>query len=744
MIVKLLPRDVVLFVGAAVLASSLVPVCSAEPAAPNDTIQADVLVYAATPSGVMAAIAAARHGQSVALLDETNHVGGVVSGGLVATDIGDRETVGGLADEFFKRIARFYLTKYGKDSRQVAQCRNGIKFEPHVAEQIFGQMLTEQAKIRVWKRHRIQSVVLDGGQIAALLADDLAKNQPRRFEAKEFIDASYTGDLMALTRVPYRVGRESRQDYGETYAGIRGGPPGVAGAGDHRTQAYNYRVSLTMRKEDRVLFPKPEHYDPQPWRETYGVRIRSRNIERFFDLFTSQDPIAKCQPNDKLDTNWCDLMGGSEGYAEGDWETRKRIEERHRDYFLSLLYYLQNDPELPEKFRADAQNWGLPKDEFVDNGHFPHQIYVRESRRMLGRYVLRESDLTTDRYKPDGICAGSYGIDCHWVQLLLHEGQLIRDQNAGCALRPYDIPYACLTPFEPGNLLVPVCLSTTHVAYCSVRMEPVYMMLGHAAGDAAHLAIAGKTSVQKVDVPQLRKLLEQEGAVLDAGYLPPVQITWTPEHPLPGQPVKFKAAAGKLKAPIKNLWWDVEGSGKATGSGTSLEHTFTLEKVHSVSLLVEDQAGRRRLVEAQVPVGRAMRRDVTLDDEDADRFGRWDRTLPDVKTGPGAHRTSMRGGKPSAARIRFPLSVPWSGRYLVCLGFRPAKDQATAAAIVIRHAEGATRSTVDQRREATPFPFVSLGEFRFRSGNPGYLDVSNADADGRVAIDAVRLVWLGE
>ena len=270
---------------------------------------------------------------------------------------------------------------------------------------------------------------------------------------------------------------------------------------------------------------------------TYGDRIKRGGVERFADLYVNAK--YKAGPNDKFDTNWCDRVGNSEGYAEGDWETRARIEERQRDHTLSLFYYLQNDPELPEKFRADARKWGLPKDEFTDNGHFPHQFYIREARRMLGRSVLRENDLTQNRFKPDGVCAGSYGIDCHVVQHLIVDGKTVVEQTPHVAVNPYDIPYGCMTPHEPGNLLVPVCLSTSHVAYCSLRMEPVFMMLGQAAGDAAHLAVAGKTTVQKVDVQQLRALLRKEGAVLDAGYQPPVRVAWTPERPAVGEEVHF-------------------------------------------------------------------------------------------------------------------------------------------------------------------------------------------------------------
>ena len=473
----------------------------------------EVVVYGGTPGGVMAAVEAARHGHRVALINVSNHVGGVISGGLTNTDIGNRATMGGLAQEFIDTTVNYYRDKYGKESPQYLACKNGRKFEPHVAELTFETMLKAQPGITVWKGHRYRSVSLEGGRITALVVDDLAAKSTRTFTGDVFIDASYEGDLMAGAKVPYRVGREGAEEFGETLAGISIGPD--KGQADKRLMAYNYRVSITKRTGNRVLFPKPGHYDPEPFRARYGARILSGTIKTFGDLF-----ISKPGANDKHDANWCDLVDGSHDYPEADWETRAKIEATHRDYFLSLLWYLQNDPELPETFRTDAQQWGLPRDEFADNGHFPYQLYVREARRMVGSYVMREGDLTQNRQKPDGVCAGSYGVDCHVIQRLMIDGKLRVDRTPHISVDPYDIPYASLTPREPGNLLVPVCCSTTHVVYCSLRMEPTYMMLGHASGAAAHLAIAGRTTVQKVDTGKLREILSKEGMVLDAGSWP--------------------------------------------------------------------------------------------------------------------------------------------------------------------------------------------------------------------------------
>jgi hypothetical protein len=731
--------------------------CAASRAA--EVVTADICVYGGTPAGVMAAVAAARHGHSVALVDINAHVGGVVSGGLTASDMGDRKTVGGLADDFFKRIVKFYRDKYGADSWNFKACRDGATFEPHVAELIFEQMIKEQPRITVWKSHRYRSVTLDGdratpgSRIVALVADDVVNKVARTFKAVLFIDASYEGDLMAGARVPYRVGREGRAEYGEMLAGVSMGPKEQRGMGDHRTMAYNYRVCVTSNTVNRVLFPKPEHYDPSPFVATDGKRIKEGRATGFGSFFTTVD---KAHPNGKYDANWGDFAGNSEGYAEGDWPTRDRVAARIRDNFLSRLYYFQNDPELPEAFRNEARTWGLPKDEFADNDHWPFQLYVREARRMVGRHVLREQDLTQDRWKPDGIATGSYGVDCHVIQYLREDGRLVPEHTRHVACNNYDIPYASLVPPDVGNLLVPVCCSATHVAYCSLRMEPVYMMLGHAAGTAAHLALAGKTPAQKVDAQKLRALLLKEGAVLDAGYQPQVKLTWTPAHPKPGEKVIFKAVAGTLKEPLKNIVWDFEGNGKVSAEGERAAQVFALDKVYSVSMLVTDAVGRRRLVSAEVPVGLAAARDVTMDEFDADLFGRWNGTFPeyipglpmrysDIFIGPGIHRdVVVRGGKVAPARARFQPALPRAGRYQVCLGFRPAKFQATNTPVTIRHAGGTAKLTVDQRKETTPLPFVPLGEFQFRAGDSGFVEITNAKTDGRVALDAVRWVWLGD
>jgi hypothetical protein len=347
------------------------------------------------------------------------------------------------------------------------------------------------------------------------------------------------------------------------------------------------------------------------------------------------------------------------------------------------------------------------------------------------------------------------------VQHLFENGRLVPEHTRHVALNNYDIPYASITPPDVENLLVPVCCSATHVAYCSLRMEPVFMMLGHAAGDAAHLALSDAVSVQKVDTEKLRALLRKENAVLDAGYQPQAKISVTPAHPKPGERTVLKVIAARnadnpvRDSALRTIVWDLNGDGKVSADGERVVHEFTLEKTYAVSALVTDAAGRRRLLTTELPVGTAAARDVTVDDFDAEAFGRLDGTFPeyiaglplrysDIFTGPGIHRDVTRNGKKAPARIRFQPSIPRTGKYQICLGFRPSKTQATNVPVLIRHAAGTSKLTVNERDETTPFNFTPVGEFSFKAGDSGFVEITNSGTDGRVVIDGVRWVWLGE
>jgi len=717
---------------------------------PAPDVQADVIVYGGTPAGVTAAYAAADKGLSVAVVEINNHIGGMVSGGLVETDIGDRKTVGGAAGDFFKRIVAYYRETYGADSKQLAACRDGLMSEPSAAEKVYDQMLAEK-KVQVFKKYRLASVKMDDkGNIASFVADDLANGGQRRFSGKIFVDATYEGDLMAQAGVKSRIGREGRDEYGEASAGIAVGPD--TGKADGRYQTYNYRVSITGNPDNRVLFPKPENYDPT-WAKPFGERIKRLHLKEFSDLLIGG--AERAGPNGKYDLNWGDLAAANEGYADGDWKKRDEIANRYRDNFLSGLWYLQNDPSLPKEWLQNMQKWGLPKDEFTDTGHFPFQLYVRQARRMVGEYVLTLNDLTQNRYKPDGVCSGSYGIDCHAIREVMVDKKKVVDATPHYYVPGYDIPYATLVPKDqpgqPKNLLVPVCLSTSHVAYCSVRMEPVYMMLGQAAGNAAWLALKNNLAVQKVDVKELRDILKKEGAVLDANFQPQVKISWEPQHPKVGEKVKFTVEKGEVRDPLAQIWWDFEGNGKISATGESAETTFQHDKAYQVGLLVEDKERRRTWVSAEVPVGSAEKTDVTVDEFDAEKVGRWDGTFPknkehgpDVFMGPGMRYEAVLGEKAKGVSATFRPDLPKAGRYELCFAFRPAKDQAKTAEVTVKHAGGESEVKVDQTKETTPFPFVSLGEFQFDKGDQSSVTLRNSDSDGRLVMDGMRWVWLGE
>lgn len=721
--------------------------------AASKPIHAEVVVYGGTPGGVIAAVAAARHGHTVALVDLNNHVGGVVSGGLCASDMGDRRTVGGYSIEFFDRIVKYYTDTYGADSEQVKRSANGIRFEPHIAEKVFNDMIAGQKpRITVYSKCRYKSSTVTDGKVTSLVTDCLTDGSVKTFTGDIFIDASYEGDLMAGAKVPYTVGRESRDQYGEAIAGVGIGPD--KGKADKLLMAYNYRLCITTDPNNKIPYPKPEHYDKTKWAALYGPRIAKGKVAKVTDVWA--DPARTNGPNQKFDWNSDDMEGTSTDYPEGDWATRDKIAQIQKDYILSKIYYLQGDPELPQAWRDEAGKWGFAKDEFVDTGGFPFQLYIREARRMVGAYVLTLNDIAVDRYKPDGICAGSYGTDCHIVRRINIDGKDEVDHTLHIDLIGYDIPYGCIIPRgQPTNLLVPVCCSASHVAYCSVRMEPVYMMLGQAAGDAAHLAIVNKTSVQKVNVKELRALLLQEKALLDIGYIPPVKISFTPAHPKPGEEVQFHAVVGELKDPIKNITWDFEGTGAVGAQGADAKHTFSLEKIHHVSLVAEDRQGRLRLVEADVPVGAAKPLDVTVDDLDARMDGRWapaapvlpgirDLRLADVMYGPSASYDAVVRGKKKDGTGVFTPNLPRDGRYQVCFGYRPNPHNASNTPVTINCSGTPTKLTIDQRKKDSPFPFVSLGEFTCKAGTGSSLEIDNEGADDRIMVDAVRWVWLGE
>jgi hypothetical protein len=520
--------------------------------ATSDADSYDVVVYGGTASGVLAAIAATSEGARVVLLEPGKHVGGMVSGGLSRTDMERQEhLIGGLAGEFFTRVARHYNRSWSPASGNP----DDWTFEPHVAEDTFNSWLKE-AGTTVRLEHRVETVEKQGNRIANLKVENGIE-----IKGKVFIDASYEGDLMARSGVSYVVGREGRVEFGEPFAGRREtamfddeqiqvpvpayddeghllplmshGDPGVPGEADHKIQEYNYRVCLTSRKDNQVPFAPPANYDPNRYilAGLIWQGMHQRGMKPDFPL----SPL----PNDKYDANtpWggigTNFTGESWSYPDADYKRRQEIWDAHLNYIKGFYYFLANDPSVPQPWRDEIRKYGLPKDEFLDTDHWPHQLYVREGRRMRGEYVMKQSDLQDNRTKFDSIGMGGYNMDILNVQRIpvlvtyFPTGTKYIAMNEGymsVPVEPYQIPYRALLPLyaECTNLLVPVCVSATHVAYGSLRIESQYMLMGHAAGVAAAMAARDGCAVHQVGIQALQDKLRRQRQILATDQLSPV------------------------------------------------------------------------------------------------------------------------------------------------------------------------------------------------------------------------------
>jgi hypothetical protein len=467
----------------------------------------------------------------------------MVAGGLSNTDVARREVITGLALEFFRRAGAHYGTRpFGNPY--------AWNVEPHVAEAIINQMAA-QAKVEVFLGHRLKEqggVTRTGAKLTQIGTENGGV-----FAAKVFIDATYEGDLMAFAGVTNIVGREPQSQYGEYSAGVRDGSPkrlkaqpiraydengkllagvlprrqGAVGDGDSKTQAYNFRLCLTTEPGNRVPFTRPRHYDPARYEVLYRTAIGlSQEIgpaQAAAQIFPTRGQI----PNHKIDLNTADYIGGSWDYPAASYARRAEIWEDHVQYVAGLLYFFANDPRLPEAFRAEVGRWGLARDEFVDNHNWPHELYVREARRLVGDWVMTQKDVVDELKKPDPIALGSYGLDVHAVQRYANAEGYVEDEGTPQrteAVRmkhiPYQIPYRVLLPrrAEAENLLVPVCVSVSHVVYSTIRMEPQFMMMGQAAGVAAGMAIDARKPVQDVDTRALSDKLRSLHLLLEAEW----------------------------------------------------------------------------------------------------------------------------------------------------------------------------------------------------------------------------------
>jgi hypothetical protein len=667
--------------------------------APEEPRTPDVIVYGATSGGIAAAIQTARMGKLAVLVEPGTQLGGLTSGGLGATDIGNKAAIGGIAREFYRRVA----THYSGGGTWVHQTRDDFRklsrrdqtpedtmwtFEPHVAEAIYREMLRE-AKVRVILGQRLRlkdGVIKQGNRITRIIMES-----GLILDSATFIDATYEGDLMAGAGVSYHVGREANGKYGETIngvyfgdkhqfkvpvdpyvvagdpssgllPGIHGGDPGQAGQGDHRVQAYNFRMCMTDAPANRIPFPRPAGYDPK--RYELMLRYLQGGV---WDALGSITPM----PNRKTDTNnnggfSTDNIGMNYDYPDGDYATRERIFAEHVAYQQGLMWFLANDERVPERVRKDVNRWGLCKDEFTDSGGWPHQMYVREARRMVGDYVMTQQNCQRGRIADDSVGLAAYTMDSHNCQRYVDKTGHARnegDVQVG-GFPPYPIAYRALVPRESqcANLLVPVCLSASHIAYGSIRMEPVFMVLGQSAATAACQAIDRASSVQRIDVSALQERLKADGQVLE----------WT-------------------------------GSTRVSSR-----------------------------VDPKTLPG------LVLDDGDAKLTGDWAASSAVggfIGTG-YLHDSNEAKGQKTA---RFDLDLPAPGRYDVRVAYVANPNRATNVPITVESADGRTTIPVNQQREpGRGSSFLSLGTFRFEAGKNGAVIIETRGTDGHVIVDAVQ------
>jgi len=501
----------------------------------------DLMVYGATSAGVIAAYTASRYGLSVLLVEPGRHIGGLTSGGLGRTDTGGQDSfITGLSQEFYIRVGKYY-----------GQSVPAYDFEPHVAEKIYEQYLDE-AGVEIWYSRRINAVAVQNQAIRKVYLEHSsgAEHPLLEVDASYFIDATYEGDLMASAGVSYTVGRESNEKYGELYNGVIpgrvSGPYGKAtrerewsvnvdpyivpgkpssgllpevngvghkpiGTGDDKVQAYCFRLCLTQRTNNQLPLYEPEGYNPA----RYELMARLQAQEPWQSLRNGF--IISPMPRGKTDINNYGLVGFSSNYVgknfdypDADYQVRARIWDEHKKYQQGLLWFLATDDRVPPPIRKEMQSWGYCRDEFLDTGGWPHQLYIREARRMVSEMVMTEHECVGHRSVEDGIAMGGYALDSHVVQRVVVDGHVENEGNISIhGFDPYYISYRSITPKreEINNLLVPVCLSSSHAAYGSLRMEPVFMALGQSAGIASYLATQNNAYVQDVDATAIQDQL---------------------------------------------------------------------------------------------------------------------------------------------------------------------------------------------------------------------------------------------
>jgi len=664
-------------------------------------VEADVIVYGATPGGFCAAIAAAREGAKVVLLEPSAHVGGVNTGGLSFSDSNQtvRSTLLGLFEEWHKRIAADYTARGVKLPYDIATKDNSVwTYEPHVAARVTNTMLKE-AGVTVLTKQPLESIEKEGTKIVSL------RTPAGVHTAKVFIDATYEGDLLAKSGVVWHLGRESRDEYGESLAGrqypkqkmeINGfdanGLPlpfittvrkGDDNEGEQSVMVYSFRLCLTKDPANRVAFPAPKAYDPARFELVRRYFQKYPNAPLPWDLY----PL----PGNKFDANngigkmfSMGLVGEANGWCASDPKGRAALWEKHKQYTLEFYQFLTTDAAVPAKIRATMAELGLCRDEFPETDHWSPQLYVREGRRMDGRYTLTQKDVIDDPKKDDAIAVSSFPIDSHDCRRIalpdgvINEGTImpvrIPGRRHGYA---YHVPYRAITPAssECTNLLVPVALSATHVAYSSIRVEPTWMAIGQSAGIAAALAAKAGVSVQALDYAQLRARLLAQHQVLDLPVL----------APLPAKPA---------------------ASGKGTG-----------------------------IAPASLP-------GLILDDAQAELSGDWERSTnfkPHVGTG-YLHDEQRCDGKSRAA---FRFKAPTDGEFELRMAYSAHPTRTTRLPVTLTNGPQVQTFAVDQTI-ALPSgdAFRTIGTVRLRRDGDYVLEVTNKDTGGFAIVDAFQLLPL--
>ena len=533
----------------------------------------DICVYGGTPGGVMAAIAAAREGVSTILLEQTQHVGGLSTSGLNRDEGNhlDRRTLGGLCEVFINEAVERSEGIWTEG--RVRTWQSGI------AEQVLVEMLKE-AGVDIRYGQLLEAVKKDGSTLT-----DLRVRGGQTYQAKIFIDATYEGDLMAAAGISYAIGRESSEEYGETVGGVRylddkiaispyddegkllpgvmPGKPPVAGSASEVPICYNIRLNLTTNKDNLVPIEKPENYDPMQ-QELLARAIEAgpvKYLRSIIGLYPMGESSKKELNNRQFSIVSMSLPGAQTPWSEASFEERDAIYQQFRDYTHGMLWFLKSDPRVPESIRTEMVQYGFCKDEWADNDHWPYYLYIRAARRMKGEVILTETDITRDTEKADVIHVGSHFIDCHHAARYATEsGEIINEGRIWKKGARFDIPYRAITPKanECSNLLVPVSVSASHVAFCTIRLEPTWMNLGEAAGIAAAMAAKTDITVQEVDIEHLQLRVREAGIPLEH-----------PEGPLSYDKDKKTSATGNAPDDVVKEFFarfDKDGDGMASKS----------------------------------------------------------------------------------------------------------------------------------------------------------------------------------